>query len=755
MPAPLAATLAMPMRIDGLSSHLHQAGYRDGVTVGEVVNARAGRRSVREALSKADAAGMRYQVEDEIGRGGMGLVLRAIDRDLRREVAVKYLLDHADSRKTARFVEEAQITGQLEHPNIVSVHELGVDAQKRLFFTMKMVKGRSLAGVLDALRKKSRETEKEYTLGRLLTILVNVCHALAYAHSRGVIHRDLKPANIMLGDFGEVYVMDWGLAKVLGAESAAASHKSSVPTSATVLTDRMEDSDLTQDGSIMGTPAYMPPEQAEGRIGDIDQRSDVYALGAMLYEMLTLQTPISSEGGVASMLQRVSKGEIVPPDKIRRVPAEMVAVAMKALAKNAVDRYPNVEALRQDIERFQEGRSVSAKEDTKREMIWKFVKRNKAFSAATAVGLVVVLYCLVLISKAWWETGKAYADYKREHEELEQRTRDAVPALVKAGRLSAIQREFKNAMDQVDLALAYDSNDSEARLLKGQLLILDKKFDKAALELEKAQRQNPDDVHIRQLVELCGRPRPDDVANLLAIAQVFEQQKALALADSLLTLHGRSSFEARSKLLEMYRQRIEAAWPGAGAGLTMDATGIYSFDCYMNQQVSNLAPLEGMPLTRLKIAACPVRDLSPLQGMPLVFLDAHATGIHDLSPLKGMRLASLTINNTPVADLSPLRGMALTELGMGRNQVKDLTPLQGMPLTSLNLDRCEEVRDLTPLREMDLTDLAITPRIVSNGVEVFRHMKNLKTIHVTDNGISQVLSAVEFWKKYDAGEFNK
>ena len=150
-----------------------------------------------------------------MARGGMGAVLRAVDCDIRREVAVKYLLDQANARKKIRFVEEAQITGQLEHPNIVPIHELGVDARKRLFFSMKMVKGRSLAQVLETLRNGAAEATREYTLGRLLNIFVNVCNALAYAHSRGVVHRDLKPANIMVGDFGEVYVMDWGLAKVL------------------------------------------------------------------------------------------------------------------------------------------------------------------------------------------------------------------------------------------------------------------------------------------------------------------------------------------------------------------------------------------------------------------------------------------------------------------------------------------------------------------------------------------------------------
>ncbi len=173
------------------------------------------RSSVTDLLSGSVRQGSRYTIESEIARGGMGAVVRAVDCDIRREVAIKYMLDDSDQGRKARFVEEAQITGQLEHPNIVPIHELGLDADKRLFFAMKLVNGRSLGQIVNELRKQPATAEKTWPLSRLLNIFVSICHALAYAHSRGVIHRDLKPANIMVGDFGEVYVMDWGLAKVI------------------------------------------------------------------------------------------------------------------------------------------------------------------------------------------------------------------------------------------------------------------------------------------------------------------------------------------------------------------------------------------------------------------------------------------------------------------------------------------------------------------------------------------------------------
>ena len=409
-------------QIDGAPSSIAQVGMDGGVTLESPGRCKTGQKPVQELLARRGKKD-RYLIEGEIARGGMGAVLRAVDCDIRREVAVKYLLDQSDHRKKVRFIEEAQITGQLEHPNIPPVHELGVDAQKRVFFAMKMVRGRSLAQVLDELRTNARSAEKEWPLSRLLNILVNTCNALAYAHSRGVIHRDLKPSNVMVGDFGEVYVMDWGLAKVRGGPSAVAGPAPSaiavtVPGSSTgkVATSRDADADLTQEGAIVGTPAYMPPEQALGKIDAIDQRSDIYSLGAILYEMLTLQAPVDKEGGYLSVLMRVGQGEIVPPEQRtpqRVIPKELSAIALKALAKEPGNRYQTAEALRKDIERFQEGRSVSAKEDTRREQVWKFVKRNKGFSAGVGTALLVLVGSLGVVTYAWLETGKACESGRR------------------------------------------------------------------------------------------------------------------------------------------------------------------------------------------------------------------------------------------------------------------------------------------------------------------------------------------------------
>lgn len=715
--------------ISGAESSLHKAGSSEGVTVAYRPSHEA---PVGDLLAKSKPHDGRYIIDKEIARGGMGAVLRAIDRDIRREVAIKFMLDEHDSGKKKRFVEEAQITGQLEHPNIVPVHELGVDAQRRMFFTMKMVRGRTLAQMLEQLSDPEASAKvRDWSLGRLLMILVNICHALAYAHSRGVVHRDLKPANIMLGDFGEVYVMDWGLAKVLDLGTATpvtgvpiakqsgpfdfgpppplatpVSERPSASGSVRVQTSREAEADLTQEGSVLGTPAYMPPEQANGNIHAIDERSDIYSLGGILYSILTLQAPVEKQGGQIPILLRVVQGDIKRPEvrtPNRFIPLELSAIAMKGLAKEPKDRYQTVEALRRDVELFLEGRSVSAKQDTIREMFWKLLKRNKGVSIASAVASVILavvgVWSLIAVLSA---NSRAHA----EEVEKEARTREAVPALLEAARMSVERRNYPNSRKQIDLALLYASDNLEARLLKAQILILEGEFKNAVAELDRYLQKSPGNQKATALRELCVVLNPEEVTNIIALAQLFGQQDLQAFSTGLLLRHA-ESIEARKQLLKPYRKKIEDAWPGLGSALTMDNAGLFTLMLHGQKQIVSLAPLGGMPVSVLRLSHCVnLQDLGPLRGMPLTDLDLTATGVRDLSPLKNMRLNRLVCDQMKdLDDLAPLKGMPLTQLSLGGCRVQDLSPLKGMPLTWFQ--GCTPVRDLSPLQGMPLTELIL------------------------------------------------
>jgi len=281
----------------------------------------------------------RYQIVGEIGRGGVGSVMKGRDPDLGRDLAVKILLDeHQDAPELVRrFVEEAQIGGQLQHPGIVPVYELGQFGDHRPYFTMKLVRGRTLAALL------KERAGPVHDLPRFLGIFEQICQTVAYAHSRGVIHRDLKPLNIMVGSFGEVQVMDWGLAKVLpqpGTTDDPPPHPDVPPVSVVLTVRSGSDADASRPGSVLGTPAYMAPEQAGGDVDAIDERADVFGLGSILCEILTGR-PAYTGSSSGAILRKAQRGETA--DALRRLDdcgsdSELVALAGHCLSAAPEER---------------------------------------------------------------------------------------------------------------------------------------------------------------------------------------------------------------------------------------------------------------------------------------------------------------------------------------------------------------------------------------------------------------------------------
>ncbi|MBX7078209.1 MAG: protein kinase [Nannocystaceae bacterium] len=285
----------------------------------------------------------RYRVEHLLGKGGMGEVRLCIDAAMGRTIALKTLRE--DSGGARRFVREARMQGRLEHPAVVPVYDMG-QAHGLPYFTMKRIVGTTLADVITKLVAGDEATQREFGRRRLLSDFVQVCQAVAYAHDHGVIHRDLKPANVMLGAYGEVYVLDWGVAKEL---DGSATELEPGPTRAA--------EGETAAGAVLGTLGYMPPEQLEGGGATVDRRADVYALGAILYELLTWQAlhprrPTSEM--IASTLEGAdARASLRAPD--REVPPELEAVCVRATASDPSARFADVGALRDAVERYLDG----------------------------------------------------------------------------------------------------------------------------------------------------------------------------------------------------------------------------------------------------------------------------------------------------------------------------------------------------------------------------------------------------------------
>jgi eukaryotic-like serine/threonine-protein kinase len=302
--------------------------------------------------------GGRFRLLRPHARGGLGEVFVALDAELHREVALKQILErHADDPASRnRFVAEAEITGGLEHPGVVPVYGLGTYGGGRPYYAMRFIRGDSLKEAIDHFHRdatlQNHPGRRALELRKLLRRFLDVCNAIDYAHSRGVIHRDIKPANIILGKHGETLVVDWGLAKAVGRADPSVGEQTIAPSSS--------GSSETLPGSAMGTPAYMSPEQAGGDLDRLGPRSDVYSLGATLYCVLTGKPPFEGKD-VGEILRRVQAGDVRAPREVDpALDKALEAVCLKAMATQPADRYAGCRALAEDIERWAADEPVSA-----------------------------------------------------------------------------------------------------------------------------------------------------------------------------------------------------------------------------------------------------------------------------------------------------------------------------------------------------------------------------------------------------------
>jgi tetratricopeptide (TPR) repeat protein/tRNA A-37 threonylcarbamoyl transferase component Bud32 len=433
------------------------------------------------AVTTASSDGQRFRVLRPHASGGLGAVFVALDGELHREVALKKLLDsHADdpiSRR--RFLLEAEITGGLEHPGIVPVYGLGTYADGRPYYAMRFIRGDSLKEAIDrfhgdpSLKKESGRRTLE--LRKLLRRFTDVCNAIDYAHSRGVLHRDLKPGNIIVGKHGETLVVDWGLAKPLGRSDPDrdADELTLVPSSAS-------GSSETLPGSAMGTPGYMSPEQARGDLHRLGPRSDVYSLGATLYCLLTGRPPFEGDD-IASVLRKVQWGDFAEPRRIAAaIDPALEAVCLKAMKFAPEDRYATSRALADDIERWTAGQPVTAWQEPLARRARRWIRRGQ-----TAVAAIAAAALVALAGSAYFRTAQARAkvDLKSAETRGKQRLNlaiDTVKAftsddlllhekqidglklkLVKGatdffGRLQDLEQGQNDHESQVALAKAYD-----------------------------------------------------------------------------------------------------------------------------------------------------------------------------------------------------------------------------------------------------------------------------------------------------------
>jgi serine/threonine protein kinase len=659
---------------------------------------------------------MEYALRREIARGGMGQIYEGTDPLLSRQVAVKVSSVSQDGRDL-RFTKEAKILAHLAHPNIVPIYAIGSDELDRPFYSMKLVKGRTLQAIIGGLRDNEPETCLLYSRDRLLTVFHKILDAMAFAHSKGVLHRDLKPENIMVGEYGEVLVMDWGLAKILGETEEVLAP----------VTDSggFDELGRTMDGAVLGTPQYMSPEQAEGMVSDLDVRSDIYALGAILYAILTLRPPVEG-GSLEEILSKVKEGNITSMERQqptqtagtelsrpvalgRGVPEALKAVTLKAMARVREDRYQDADAFIADLEAYQHGFATSAEGASLLRRFILAAKRNKTLTVAA----------LLIVGLTVGFMGRVIASEKKAQLSIE-RLRETAPTFASNARAlvenaandqTALQEALKNVLYAVEL----DPASVDYKMLQAKILQTLQQFDAARILFAEVLVEEPDNVESKTNLGICEQFLPEQKngeklsnASLLKFATALRLQNRQAEA-LYLTRDSRAAGEGN---LAALRAALLKAGVIKGPPPMITDEGNLKL-VLVSDRVDDLRFLRGIPVNEIHFHnGKNIKDFSTLSSLPLksLFFDQF-TNIEDLSVLRGLPLKKLTVSSL-VKDLSGLEGLALeefTQYAAGPNSVatQDYGPLKGMPLRILELGRGARINDLSIFKEAPLKSLRV------------------------------------------------
>lgn len=642
----------------------------------------------------------------EVAQGGMGTVFEARDTSLGRTVDLKVMRgDLAAASRLHRFFREAEVLALLEHPNITPVHCFGRDGTGRPFYSMKLVRGATLRQILDRLRMEDSEALSRFQLVQLLSIFQKVCDAVAFAHSKEIIHRDLKPENVMIGEFGEVLVVDWGLAKMMSRTTGTAENDDA---------DAFWRAELTMEGAVIGTPTAMAPEQASGRVIQHDHRTDIFGLGGILYQILTLRRPIlaqrESEGA------KDAEGSYIPrpvfddeddrPSRVRdrfrllqcprgRIPAPLCAVTRKAMAVRPEARYQTVKELQADIAAWQNGYVAIAEAAGWWRQTASFITRHRIAVSTVMFVLLLTVGFTARLAVSERRAQRALADL-----------RTAAPAVYAEAKLLLNERNLEEALTKISFAIQLDKRAGDYHCIKGHIL-------QSLVRLREAR-----DAYAQALIYdagnsaaltnrlLCERILANLGTNGLPERSHLEQVRLAMIEQGRIpeALHMSDQLKQTDEVyLAQWNQRLSNA--GHKGRLRLQRGEI---DLTLRGEfITNLAFLRGIPIVRLDLSSNKVVDLSPLGGMKLRDLDISETPVSDLRPLEGMPIEKLTMNRTKVSDLAPLRKMPLKHLCAMEARIIDLSPLKGLPLRYLNLYGNRGISELRPLEGMPLAWLHV------------------------------------------------
>lgn len=692
--------------------------------------------------------GKRLELQELIAKGGMGAIFAADDQVLDRSVALKYLgeedaEDHGEMLR--RFVREARITAQLEHPNIVPLYDIGVDGNGRAYFVMRRIEGLSLRQLLKARRRGT--DDGNWTTERLLQAMVQVCHATAFAHQRGILHRDIKPDNIMLGRFGEVYLMDWGLAVRTACQGEERPGEQR---------GDLAHLDGTLYGRIWGSIPFMAPEQARGE--DLDDRADVYALGVSLYVLLTGRLPVEAEDIDAYLDFLDVTPHLCPAaaDAAVQIPADLDAIVRRATEQDLERRYPSAAELAADLERYLDGRPVRARPATAWTHVAAFLRRHRHAATAMAAMLVMGLGVLSVVGWRAWASMREAASERAAREQVERQH--------EWQWREVLGDDFERS--ELGLAWILEGSGGRAWLEDGQLHLADGEphhlrhaepfhgdlrlsfrakivsdyLNDISCELGRARFQLGGFDNTRILLSFGNEQVWTRTASPLerdrwyavtaerigrryrlvvdgAVVIDHELEHAGAELGGAIALYGWQAHNVYDDL-RLWRLDQPETWSAldlaeraaargehaaADALARMAAEG--SNDPAVVERARRLAEQQGQQ-AELEGAALRLREriaqrwpeamvrIEPSNRGLLVL--AQSCGIDDCAVFAGMPIDRLSLDHNPITDLSPLRGLELDMLAISGCPVVDLSPLSGSGLRKLYAEGTE-VRSIAGL----------------------------------------------------------
>jgi serine/threonine protein kinase len=629
----------------------------------------------------------RYTPHKKLNQGGMKAIWEVDDHRTARKVAMALIQDSriASAEDIDSFLYEARLTANLQHPNIIPIYDIAVDENGNPYFTMKALKGENLGEILKQLSDGNEEYRTRYTRTRLLGIFLKVCNAIDYAHTKGVIHLDLKPSNVIVGDFGDVHVLDWGLSTLITHlseyEGEAVSWHSldDVALEDGQTLTRYLESSAKRRHTVGGTPGYMSPEQAQGSPSDIDFQTDVYMLGAMLYEILTYCCPIFGDT-VKQVLQKTVRGDFPPPAARapgQRIPPALAAIVMKAMQTDPNERYANVAALIRDIHQYEDGFATIAENPTFLTHAALLVRRHKLTVSLIGVSAILIAAILtnsfISIKESERVAVDALATLQEKNEYIAATARKVAPDYLNLTLLAEREHDFRAAEQALDTCLAFDPMNGTAWKLKAQMLLCRQEY-ASAWDILSGQH-GPIAADSTAMLGLAEKYKARGAVPDAEFPQLVRDFIDRGLADGLPRLFyhfNRKPFEAATHFAAL-AEALKLVNPGV-------STLNYHWE-----------PAEG-PGWIIDISDNPVLDnLAPLCGLEIQSLDAGNIGTPDLQLLTGKGMRRLDLSGTPLSHLFDMdRFAGLEELDISGTRIRNLANIVQYPkLAALDISRIE------------------------------------------------------------------